>query len=328
MSTVHLTRLASLARVVVEGRHRARFLHAMTTAEIGKLAPGDATFALVATSNGRHVGQLRLEVDPQSLSLSGDAAALGPILETLKKHKVADDVRFSAPVEGEATLALHLDPPTAGEWPAWLSDADLGLPPGPASGRFADRGALRVTAWDAARSELGRACLHVRGPVAEVEAIALRLAALGALTLEGEAYEAARIAAGWPRDGVDLGPEDLALASERLLATVSWTKGCFLGQEVFVMARDRGEVPKRLLGLALAPDAGPFPAPGTALATADGKVAGLLGTSSGPHALAVLKRRAATPGETVALPDGRTATIHALPLPGHTRPLRAVGETA
>ncbi|MCC6621353.1 MAG: hypothetical protein IT385_08860 [Deltaproteobacteria bacterium] len=326
---VHLTRLGTLARVIVEGRHRARFLHAMTTAEVGKLVPGDATFALVATANGRHVGQLRLEVEAQALQLVCDAGALAPIVDTLKKHKVADDVRFGAPVEGEATLALVLDAAVEGEtWPTWLADR---LGPLPAPGRFEARDGLRVTAWDAARSELGRPTLHVRGPASDVDALAAALTDASALPLDVAAYEAARIASGWPRDGVDLGPDDLALASERLLATVSWTKGCFLGQEVFVMARDRGEVPKRLVGLHLEPGsdgAAACPAPGAALTTDDGKGAGVLGSSAGADALAVLKRRAAVPGQVVRLPDGRACAVVPLPLPRHAHGLRAVAETA
>ncbi|MFO0747479.1 MAG: hypothetical protein U1F43_17710 [Myxococcota bacterium] len=93
-----MARRDALVRIVVTGRHRARFLHAMTTAEVQKLVPGDVAFALVATANGKHVGQLRLEVDADSISLVTDAGSLAPIVETLKKHKIADDVRFGEPV--------------------------------------------------------------------------------------------------------------------------------------------------------------------------------------------------------------------------------------
>lgn len=291
----------SLVRVVVTGRHRARFLHAMTTAEVMKLAPGAATFALVATSTGKHVGQLRLEVDEASISLVTERGSLAPILETLKKHKVADDVRFGEPVPDEATLAVYAAP---GEALADLRAATL-----------ADLGdlaaALRMTAWEADRSEVGRPALHLRGAVAAVERARAMLAAAGVASLDAAAWEAARVAAGWPKDGVDLGPDDLSLYAERLLATVSWTKGCFLGQEVFVMARDRGEVPKVLRGV--------VPLPGQALGSGekilsdDGKVVGLVGSTTPELGLAIIKRKHAQSGSALRREDGRPVTVVALP---------------
>ncbi|MFO0747480.1 MAG: hypothetical protein U1F43_17715 [Myxococcota bacterium] len=144
--------------------------------------------------------------------------------------------------------------------------------------------------------------------MAEVESA---LAARGVPSLDAAAWDARRIAAAWPTDAVDLGPDDLALFSERLLATVSWTKGCFLGQEVFVMARDRGEVPKRLRGIEVAP--GESLGRGEKILSEDGKVVGSVGSSAGSLGLALVKRKHADGGSPLHLEDGRRATVVVLP---------------
>jgi len=318
--------LPDQARSTVVGRHRARFLHAMTTADVLKAAPGTAGFALMATANGRHVGQVRYEIEAEKIELIGRTGSLATVLEALKKHRVADDVRWSDPTP-EGVLALY------GERASSLVEAALGLVLGEAA--FADAlwdGAnVRVTRITAIVSELGRSALHLRLPLALAPSLRVRLLAAGAEPLDAAHWERLRIEAGWPLDGLDLGAEDVALASERLAATVSWNKGCFLGQEVYVMARDRGELPKRLRGVVVPQGLLPVArteilqaepvvaAPVVALAPpVSPKVQGVMGSAAavpagGYLALAMLKRKAAEPGTELALPDGRRVRVVALP---------------
>lgn len=143
----------------------------------------------------------------------------------------------------------------------------------------------------------------------------VRLLAAGAEPMDEAVWDRRRVLNGWPLDGVDVGMDDVALASERLAKTVSWTKGCFLGQEVFVMARDRGELPKRLCGLKV--EGGEPPAPGELTDGAGGKVLGRLGSvvalGDGWFGLAMMKRKAAEPGTAVTLADGRSGRVTTLP---------------
>ncbi len=322
--------LPDQARSTVVGRHRARFLHAMTTADILKAAPGVAGFALMATAQGRHVGQVRYEVDAEKIELIGRTGSLATVLEALKKHRVADDVRWTDPAP-EGVLALY------GERAAGLVEAALGLALGEAA--FADAlwdgATVRVTRIAAVASELARPALHLRLPLALAPSLRVRLLAAGAEPLDAVDWERLRIEAGWPLDGLDLGAEDVALASERLAATVSWSKGCFLGQEVYVMARDRGELPKRLRGVVV--PQGMVPAAHTEILQAEPlaslkadaaivtlapavapKVQGVMGSAApvatgGYLALAMLKRKASEPGTELALPDGRRVRVVALP---------------
>lgn len=310
--------LADQTRSTVVGRHRARFLHAMTTADVGKAPPGAAGFALMATANGRHIGQVRYEIEDERIQLVGRGASLAAVLEGLKKHRVADDVRWSEPTP-EVVLALY------GERAPAVAEIALGATLGAiAPGRGFedvtwDGVSVRVTRIPAVESELGRPALHLRAPLTHAASLRVRLLSAGAEPLDQADWERLRIEAAWPLDGLDLGQDDVALASDRLAATVSWNKGCFLGQEVYVMARDRGELPKRLRGVMV--QGGLAPAVHQELFPAEsppGKVQGVLGSAApiaagGYLGLAMLKRKVAEPGTELALADGRKVRVVSLP---------------
>lgn len=297
----------------ITGRHRARFLHAMLTTEVQKRAPGESFFATMSTSNGRHVGQVRLEVEEQAIVMSGFSRSLFGVLEGLKKHKVADDVKWAPEaVDAPTTATLALYGAGAQHVVARALGGEV------ESGRWRDlshpeHGVVRAIGVPALESEQGRDAVLLRVAAAEAARLRVKLLAAGAEPLDEATWHRRRVEQGWPLDGLDLGEDDVSLASERLGALVSWTKGCFLGQEVFVMARDRGELPKKVRGLR-----GPGEPP-TAGELLDGdKVVGRLGSTalsaSGWLGLAMLKRKHAEPGTVVRLADGREARVVALPV--------------
>lgn len=70
-----------------------------------------------------------------------------------------------------------------------------------------------------------------------------------------EAYEILRVEAGTPEYGKDIDEDRFAFDLGRTAQAISYSKGCYLGQEPIVMARDRaGHAPRTLLGLKLAGD--------------------------------------------------------------------------
>jgi folate-binding protein YgfZ len=84
----------------------------------------------------------------------------------------------------------------------------------------------------------------------QLASVAQRLDELGATWIGTEAQNILRIEAGIPRYGVDFNEENLLL-EVGLEKSVSFTKGCYLGQEVVERIRSRGHVNKRLCGLLL-----------------------------------------------------------------------------
>ena len=82
----------------------------------------------------------------------------------------------------------------------------------------------------------------------------------GAEPVSPEAYETARIEAGFPRFGADITPENFPAEAGILERAVSFEKGCYPGQETVARMRYRGHPNKTLHRLAIE---GPPPAPGT-----------------------------------------------------------------
>jgi folate-binding protein YgfZ len=137
------------------------------------------------------------------------------------------------------------------------------------------------------------------------------LVAAGAAEAGEAAAEVVRVERGRPRYGIDL--DDSVIPQEAGLneRAVSFTKGCYVGQETVARLFYRGKPNRRLLGLRLSEPV----APGTELRLGE-KVVGKLGSvvvspEYGPIGLALV-RREANPGDTVAV-QGSTALIVDVP---------------
>lgn len=143
----------------------------------------------------------------------------------------------------------------------------------------------------------------------------------GTVVIDHEAREALRIRAGVPAWGSEIDADTIpaTLGQWAIDASVSFTKGCYTGQELVARIDSRGgHVPRRLVAVVLA--AGPVPAPGTAVEVGGEPVAEV--TSSAPDgagavALAFLPRSVELGAEPVAATvAGAPAEVRALPLPG------------
>jgi folate-binding protein YgfZ len=132
------------------------------------------------------------------------------------------------------------------------------------------------------------------------EGVQRMLLAAGAAPGTAEAFEVLRIEAGMPVFGKDIDENRFVMEVGYAPRAVSYSKGCFLGQEPIVMARDRaGHVNRAFLGLKVL-EGGPLP-PGTKLFR-DGQEVGLVTSScdsprlGAPVALAYLKWKHQDPG--------------------------------
>jgi folate-binding protein YgfZ len=134
-----------------------------------------------------------------------------------------------------------------------------------------------------------------------------------------QVHDILRIEAGLPAFGSDIDENRLVMEVGRAAQAISYTKGCFLGQEPIVMARDRGQVNRLLLGVKVAAGE-PLPR-GTRLFKGDEEIGLVTSSVRSPRlgqviALAYLKRGNQEPGlEMIVEPatDGRQAVVAALP---------------
>jgi folate-binding protein YgfZ len=127
-----------------------------------------------------------------------------------------------------------------------------------------------------------------------------------------EAVDIRRVEAGLPRYGADVSEDNFPFEAN-LDSVISYTKGCYTGQEVVARANARGHANKRLVGLRLSAGA----TPGAAVAAAARADAGVVTSAAlspdfGPIALAYLHRSVFEPGTIVRVGE-RDATVAALP---------------
>jgi hypothetical protein len=172
----------------------------------------------------------------------------------------------------------------------------------------AERAARVGLAWGAIDfTGLGGAALVV--PRDRLEAVTRELGGgADVAVVSADEWERLRIERGVPRFGVDFDSKDNPHEAALDQRAVSWTKGCYLGQEVVCMQDMRGKVKRRLVALSL----GGGPPPVGASVSSDGRDVGEVTSSAASSDQAFVIARVRTPfdepGRTLAI-DGRPATV-------------------
>ncbi|MCI0683594.1 MAG: hypothetical protein L0Y71_15930 [Gemmataceae bacterium] len=162
----------------------------------------------------------------------------------------------------------------------------------------------------------GYDCFFVR---AQAPALRERLIAAGAVAGSDATHELLRVEAGWPVYPMDMDENRFVVEVGRAAQAICFTKGCFLGQEPIVMARDRGQANRLLMGVLCG--AGSALAPGTRLFQEDAEVGQATSSVVSPRlgqaiALAYLRRGHQQPGMRLTvepLSAGRVAQVSELP---------------
>jgi folate-binding protein YgfZ len=141
------------------------------------------------------------------------------------------------------------------------------------------------------------------------------LVAHGARVVSSDAIQAARIEAGYPVFGVDMTDDTIPLEAGIEERAISFTKGCFVGQEVVirVLHRGGGRVARRLVGLKLSQPAGA----GAKIVSESREIGALtsvaISPTLGPIALGYVHRDFTAAGTTVYV-NGQQATVTSLPM--------------
>ncbi len=289
--------------VSVEGDDAEPYLQGQCSQELTGLGSGRATDALLLSPQGRIDAVVRVSRLPDGGFLVDTDAGFGPVVVArLERFRLRMRVQIAA-VPGWWCVAVR-GPDAAG---AVTGSPALVLPvewPGLAGVDLLGRAPPDLSAWVDGRAV----------PCGE------------------EAWEAARIEAGCPLPGRDPVEGSIAAETGLVARTVSFTKGCYTGQELVARLDARGSnVARRLCGV-VAGAAGPdedLPPVGAAVLSADGEheVGRLSSVAWSPGldravALAMVHRRVAPPEEvrlrwdTRAGPAERPAEARPLPLTG------------
>lgn len=268
----------------VTGPDALDFLNRMLTQELGKARPLnllESRRSFWLNRKGRIDADLRVLRLPHALRLDLDIHAASRTLDSLNQYIITEDVMLRDLSAELHRLALH--GPTGPRLLAALAPASaadlLALPPGRILPIQLDAHDVLVEREDSA----GVIGLELTVPASAAAAIYQHLVAAGAAhdcdpgstaaasalateirlrPIGWHAYNIARIESGTPLYNVDFGQDSLPAESGVLLDRVSFTKGCYLGQEIVARMHARGH-PKQQL-VCLHPRAG---TPQPALAT-------------------------------------------------------------
>ncbi len=270
------------------GKDARSYLHRMSTQDLARLAPGSSAYTAFLNAKGHLLCEGHVLAREDDLLLAVDPAAAMDARAHLERFVIMDDVAI------EAVPDLRALPVLGPEGPRRVA------------GRAA--GALHVL-----NERRGAPALDLWLPAAEAEALRAALVADGLPALGPEELEGLRILGGVARFGAEVGGEAGRLPMEAGLtrAAISFTKGCYLGQEIVVRATVRGQLQRGLVQLALPPGAGP----GTPL-LADGaevgKVSSAAETPEGRIGLGYLRRAHWREGERLAAAEGEAVVRRVL----------------
>jgi len=287
-------------QLVIGGPEAADYLQGQLTNDVEALAPGEGQYAALLDRKGHMQADMRVlrPGEEPELWLDLEPAGTEAARRHLQMYKIGREVDVVDVTEERAILSLI--GPRAAEI--------AGAPPLPenACAAVVVAGAECLAAGTAEGIDLFV-------PAAERDRVAAALLSGGAAEVSAEAAEILRIEAGRPRFGAEMGTETMPAEAGIVEAAVSFTKGCYIGQETVARLHYKGRPNRHLRGLRLS-----APAPAGASLSLDGREMGTLGSAAvspalGPIGLAIV-RREAEPGTRLAVgEDGVTAAVVALP---------------
>jgi tRNA-modifying protein YgfZ len=283
--------------VAVGGSEAAEYLQGQLTNDVESLTPGSGCYSALLDRKGRMQGDMRVLRTPDGFLIETEEVAAAAVLRHLAMYKVGREVTVEDVSDRWSSISV-IGP----------AAAEIALA-GPAGAEHAHREAeLGGVAVVAVASDAG-VDLLVDG---EPEAMLAALRERGAEPVGEGAAEIVRVEAGRPRFGREMTtatiPEEAGI-NER---AVSFSKGCYIGQETVARLHYKGKPNRHLRGLRLA-----APVAGGEPVRLGERELGTIGTAvvspaQGPIALAIL-RREAEPGTEVEVGAATSAEVVELP---------------
>ena len=297
----------------ITGKDRAAWLHNLVTNTVKNLQPGEGNYTFAVNVKGRILFDGNVIVLNDRIRLDVDRRYVEKAITHLKKYCIMEDVKLTDVSSDFVRVAI------VGESALKQLAA------------FGAGQAVSMAAQGSTHLELaGQQRLLVRNDFAGVPAAELYLKAidaqscwdslksLGLEPLGFQAIDTRRMEAGIPLYGVDIDEENLPAETGQFDRTVSFTKGCYLGQEIVERMRSRGSVARKLVGIRLEKDT---PIESKTPFQVEGKDAGIITSSCWSPAtrariaLGYAKSVFATPGVAVSMTAGEPnqGTIASLP---------------
>lgn len=243
-----LVDLPQRGTVEAAGADRLAFLNNLITQELKNLEPMRSVRSFWLNRKGRIDADLRLCDTADSTVMAVDALVAGKTAEALAEFVFTEDVTLADASESMHALALH--GPRAAHALMAVADTDehVGLEPGQAMTVMV-RGVSVLVEREDSTGEPG---LVLTMPAEHARTIYEAISGVeGVRPCGWMAYNIARIEAGWPLFQIDFTSDNLPGESGVLHDRVSFTKGCYLGQEVVARMQSLGKPKQLMVGLRL-----------------------------------------------------------------------------
>jgi len=231
--------LSERGRIRVSGSEATMFLNGLVTNDVKSLAEGRWMPAAFPTVQGRLIGAVRMARLKDGFLIDTERASHEGVLKTISRFTMAGDFVVADLTDQNAMLSLQ--GMRAAEVVAKVLKAMVADLPRNGVSELEGVTIIRAT-------HTGEDGFDI--VVDSVRAGELRQALLdaGAMPVDQETFEVLRIEAGIARFGVDM-DETNVIPETNLDDTVSYTKGCYVGQEIIVRIKHRGHPAKKLVGL-------------------------------------------------------------------------------
>ena len=296
---------SSRTQIEMIGNDRAKVLHGLCTNDIQRLQPGQGCEAFLTNIQGKTIGFVNVFCLDDSLVLETVPDQTEHIIASIDRYIIREDAELIGRTGEWGQLLI------SGEQAAELlgSLVDIELPAQALGSTSAAVAGIQAVVHRVSHCDpIG---FLVRVPTAEKQQLIEALAAAGAVARSPQAVEIGRIEMGTPLFGQDITDENLPQEVNRDLQAISFTKGCYLGQETVARIDALGHVNRKLVRLHFSGDQ--VPTPGTRIEQ-DGKRLATITSScfserlGHPVALAYVRRGQEREGNEIASEFG-TATV-------------------
>ncbi|MCX8157720.1 MAG: aminomethyl transferase family protein [Verrucomicrobiae bacterium] len=309
VETAGVLDLSARGRLCLTGQDRQRFLNGQVTNNVKDLLPGQGCHAALLTPKGKVQGDMYIHALAQELLLDFEPGQLEKVTQRLEKYLIADDVQIVNVTPHYGLLSV--------QGPQAVAAVEaLGLG-GAIPATTCHSVVVQHAAWGelcVARVPRLLSCgVDLFVPVAALEAVwtALLAAAarVGGRAAGWEAFETARIEQGIPRFPVDMDETNLAPEAGLDTRAISYTKGCYTGQEVIARIRTYGQVAKHLRRVRWEGDAQVLPQKGDKVYEGGKEIGYATSATHSPAlksnlALVYIRREHDRPGQEVELMVG------------------------
>ena len=263
-NTLSAFRLDRVGVVDFTGQDRVAIVHNLTTNEIKSLATDHGCETFVTDVRGKALAHVMLYAMSDRMRLIGPHGFSTRIAEHADRYTIRED---AVPcVRDEDFAAIVLSPEateaviSAGVDANHLVRTELRL------------GAFTVDAYPC--HWLGKGSTILLGPTTEIDDVAKELTSRGVAIADESEFQSKRTEVGFPWYGVDIDESNLPQEADRDSIAISFTKGCYLGQETIARLDALGQVQKKLVRWKIEGGIDRV-APGTTL-DCDGKTVGRL----------------------------------------------------